>query len=178
MDFRSPAEKKRFAAVKKMFTSKGISLTYNSDYEEYKVKLKGYPNADYHTSDLDDAIGTANGMLAKRKKNPTVTASSLPIGEWQPAHAIRQNIDGTIDILREKNTGRRANISQGFMAGGVFHPIRSAGDYDPSRVGESGVYKKKRKKGAKPKATGRKFVPKRASTKKALPSSPRRYGSD
>jgi len=80
-----------------------------------------------------------------RKKNPTVSTSALPIGTWQPAHAIRQNADGTVDILREKNSGRRANISEGFMAGGVFHPIRHSADYDSSRVGE----KRKKKKPAK-----------------------------
>lgn len=101
-----------------------------------------------------------------RKKNPTVSTSSLPIGTWQPAHAIRQNADGSVDILREKNSGRRANISEGFMAGGVFHPIRHSADYDASRVGESG--KKKRKAPAK----------KKASTKRAMVTSRREYGGD
>lgn len=103
----------------------------------------------------------------KREGNPTVTASSIPIGEWSPAHAIRRNADGTVDILREKNSGkRRANISEGFMAGGVFHPIRSAADYDASRVGES--------KGKKRKAPARK----KASTKRAMATSRRDYGGD
>lgn len=115
---------------------------------------------------------------AKRKKNPTITTSTLPIGEWSPAHAIRRNADGSVDILREKNSGRRANISEGFMAGGVFHPIRSAADYDASRAGESRAYKKKRKKGTKPTATGRKYTPKKASTKRAMAISRRDYGGD
>lgn len=115
----------------------------------------------------------------KREGNPTVPTSSLPIGTWEPAHAIRQNADGTIDVLREKNTGkRRANISEGFMAGGVFHPIRAAGDYDASRAGEARKYKKKRKKGARPTATGRRWTAKKASTKKAMPTSRREYGGD
>ena len=112
------------------------------------------------------------------KKNPTISTSSIPIGEWSPAHAIRQNADGSVDILREKNSGRRANISEGFMAGGVFHPIRGASDYDASRVGESRTYKKKRKKGTKPTATGRKYTPKKASTKRAMVTSRRDYGGD
>ena len=81
-----------------------------------------------------------------RKSNPTISSSKLPIGEWSPAHAIRQNADGSIDILREKNSGRRANISEGFYAGGVFHPIRAAADYDESRVGEKRVGRKTTKK--------------------------------
>lgn len=120
----------------------------------------------------------SHSVKATRKKNPTVPTSSLPIGTWEPAHAIRQNADGTIDILREKNSGRRANISEGFMAGGVFHPIRAAGDYDASRAGEARKYKKKRKKSARPTATGRQWVAKKASTKKAMPISRREYGGD
>jgi len=114
----------------------------------------------------------------KREGNPTVSVSSLPIGTWQPAHAIRQNADGTVDILREKNSGRRANISEGFMAGGVFHPIRSASDYDAGRVGEGRTYKKKRKKGTKPAATGRRYAAKKASSKPAMATSRREYGGD
>jgi|SRR5579885_2867758 hypothetical protein len=44
---------------------------------------------------------------------------------------------------------KRRNISEGFYAGGVFHPIRSAADYDPSRAGEGGGKKRKRKVAAK-----------------------------
>ena len=40
------------------------------------------------------------------------------------------------------NPGRRRNV-EGFRAGGVFHPIRSSGDYDPRAVGEG---KRKRRK--------------------------------
>ncbi len=91
----------------------------------------------------------------KREGNPTVSTANLPIGTWQPAHAIRQNADGSVDILREKNSGRRANISEGFMAGGVFHPIRSASDYDESRAGE------KRKPGTR--KVAKKKVPRSAT---------------
>lgn len=118
---------------------------------------------------------------AKRVSNPTVTASSLPVGEWSPAHAIRQNADGTIDVLREKNSGRRANISQGYMAGGVFHPIRSAADYDPSRVGEGGKKKKKvakKKPATKKRATPRKRVAKKKPTRAAMRTSRASYWSD
>lgn len=111
-------------------------------------------------------IGTRFKAEKIRSSNPTVTANSIPIGEWSPAHAIRRNADGSVDILREKNSGRRANISEGFMAGGVFHPIRSAADYDASRVGEG--------KGKKRKAPAKK----KASTKRAMATSRRDYGGD
>ena len=111
-----------------------------------------------------------------RKTNPTSTATLSE--DWEPCHAVRKLADGTVQILREKNSGRQKNISEGFMAGGVFHPIRHAGDYDPSRVGESRAYKKRRKKGSKPQSTGRRYAPKKASTKKAMPISRREYGGD
>lgn len=143
----------------------------------YATKIDGEIKTSYA-----DTIAQARkdfGIATGRKKNPTVPTSSLPIGTWEPAHAIRQNADGTIDVLREKNTGkRRANISEGFMAGGVFHPIRAAGDYDASRAGEARKYKKKRKKSARPTATGRQWVAKKASTKKAMSISRREYGGD
>lgn len=53
---------------------------------------------------------------------------------------------------------RRKNISQGFYSGGVFHPIRSASDYDPTRVASEkkalkGRKKRKPAKARKTKAT-------------------------
>lgn len=81
-----------------------------------------------------------------RKKNPTITTSSIPVGEWTPAHAIRRNADGTVDVLREKNSGRRANISEGFLdPKGIFHPIRHASDYSPRAAKEKRAYAKKRR---------------------------------
>lgn len=116
----------------------------------------------------------------KREGNPTITTSSIPVGEWTPAHAIRRNADGTVDVLREKNSGRRANISQGYMVGGVFHPIRSAADYDPSRVGEGGKKKKATKK--KKPATKKRVTPRKRAAKKpvraAMKTSRARYWSD
>lgn len=50
----------------------------------------------------------------------------------------------------------RHNISAGFYdAAGTFHPIRSASDYSPSRVGEGGK-RAKAKGGKKKKAKRRK----------------------
>lgn len=149
----------------------------NSNYtRRYKtlVTAKKYGQAQANKLDAPFYVTKVMGMERKswtlepkRTKNPTITTSTLPIGEWSPAHAIRRNADGTVDILREKNSGkRRANISEGFMSGGVFHPIRSAADYDASRVGES--------KGKKRKAPARK----KASTKRAMATSRRDYGGD
>lgn len=84
--------------------------------------------------------------------------NGIKTGVWTPVKAIKRNADGSIDVLKEK-TSRQPNISQGFMAGGVFHPIRSAADYDPSRAGEGG---KKKKGNAKKKAPAKK----KAATKK------------
>jgi hypothetical protein len=120
--------------------------------------------------------------VAKRKKNPTVSVSSLPIGTWQPAHAIRQNADGSVDILREKNSGRRANISEGFMdANGHFHPIRSASDYSHRAAGEKRQYapaKKRRSSPLKGRAYAGGVSRKKASTRPAMATSRRDYGGD
>jgi len=60
--------------------------------------------------------------------------------------------------------------TEGYVSGGVFHPIRGASDYDPELAGEFGVdehgYAKKRRKPAKRKAAKRKPV------KKSNPSIP------
>ena len=68
--------------------------------------------------------------------------------DWTPVTAIRK-IGNKIEALilgekkRTANSGRTKNISEGFYANGVFHPIRSASDYDESRVGETRVARKK-----------------------------------
>lgn len=56
----------------------------------------------------------------------------------------------SVGIKRGKVVRRRANISEGFHdSNGVFHPIRSAADYDPSRGDAGRAPKKKRAKKAK-----------------------------
>ena len=104
-----------------------------------KGRLLGFSVNDYNERTIY--------MKPKKTKRTSNPISKLT-GEWIPAHAVRQNADGTVDILREKNSGRRANISEGFMAGGVFHPIRHSYDYDSSRAGEG--------RGKKPEANKRK----------------------
>jgi hypothetical protein len=72
---------------------------------------------------------------------------------------------------RGKVVRRAANVSDGFYAGGVFHPIRSSVDYDPSRGDPD---RGKKKKGAKKKTTKRrpkaKAKPKAAKRRAAVPS--------
>lgn len=59
--------------------------------------------------------------------------------------AVKVRPDGTISkVYRTNNPGRVKNVAEGFMAGGVFHPIRHSSDYDAGRVGE-GTRKKKKK---------------------------------
>lgn len=43
----------------------------------------------------------------------------------------------------KRGTGKRRNVEQGYMAGGVFHPIRSSSDYSAKRAHEA-VKKKAR----------------------------------
>ena len=72
---------------------------------------------------------------------------------------------GKVHII---NPGKIRNMAQGFFdQSGVFHPIRSSGDYDSSRVGESKKKKKTTKKRAKAtKKSSKKKVTKKKVTKK------------
>lgn len=40
-----------------------VAVYYSSEWEEYVVKVKGKPQASYHTSDKKDALQTAQRML-------------------------------------------------------------------------------------------------------------------
>jgi hypothetical protein len=51
--------------AKKQLIDLGVTLTYNADLKEYRVNLKGAPEAcAYYTDDLEDAIGTGEMMHA------------------------------------------------------------------------------------------------------------------
>lgn len=39
-----------------------VSIRFDRDWEEYQVRIKGNPEATYHTTDRDDALGTAQRM--------------------------------------------------------------------------------------------------------------------
>lgn len=197
--------------AEKRFAKLGLTVVYKAykiDREGYTKEGKYYghsssqPNTVYEWSiQREDpweelAYGTdratsvsalmtkikSNHKSAFRQGNPTVSVSSLPIGTWQPAHAIRQNADGSVDILREKNSGRRANISEGFMdANGHFHPIRSASDYSNRAAGEKRQYapaKKRRSSPLKGRAYAGGVSRKKASSKPAMVTSRREYGGD
>jgi hypothetical protein len=92
------------------------------------------------------------GARIIRRRNPAAHAQELPFGEWVPAHAVKFNQDGTVEVMTESpahaaahNRGRR-NIAAGFYdEDGYFHPIRASWDYSRSRAGEG----PKRRKPAK-----------------------------
>ncbi len=39
-----------------------MTATYNSEYQEYRIRIIGKPEADYFTQDADDALRTARCM--------------------------------------------------------------------------------------------------------------------
>lgn len=167
MDYRTSKEKAEYRREKSALAKQNVILSYNSEYEEYKVYPKGKPQASYHDSDLWSAVQTGNSMAEhmQRKPNPSILSH---IKKIIPVDAIIQTTDGKIHALRTKNPGRTKNVAMGYMAGGVFHPIRASADYDESRVGESraGGRKKKAKKVTK-KATKRTAAKRPTSKKKA-----------
>lgn len=150
------------AQAKKLVSDLGLTLKYNRDYDEYTVNYKGGSSKTiYHTSDLQDAIGTAKAM--SRRSNSGLMSN---IKKIIPVDAIIQTTDGKIHALRTKNPGRTKNVAMGYMAGGVFHPIRASADYDESRVGESRPGKRKKaKKSAIKKTKKRVLSPKEFDTK-------------
>ena len=90
----------------------------------------------------------AGARVISRRRNPLHHPHELPYGEWVPAHAVKFNDDGTVDVMTEAqhNRGMR-NVAAGFYdEDGYFHPIRASYDYDPSRVGERAKKKKPAKK--------------------------------
>lgn len=65
----------------------------------------------------------------------------IKVGTWIDARRVRIVKNGRkheIQIDTEpKPRKKRRNISQGYIKGGVFHPIRAASDYSRTRAGES-----------------------------------------
>jgi len=71
MDLRDKAEKQRFKQAQTEFARMGVTLKYNSEYEEYGVRLRGSgKDSEYLTSDLDDAISNARFFAGMGKQNP------------------------------------------------------------------------------------------------------------
>ena len=113
------------------------------------------------------AIGAPKNSVKKMAfKNP-----GIPVGKFLPA---RLNPNGTVSFLMKGKPVRKArNISEGFIAGGVFHPIRHASDYRPEALSgpegtraRSGARSTTRKKVVKKKATKKRVTRKTAKRKK------------
>lgn len=64
---RRPNIRKLLAAANKHFAPKGVRITFNSAYQEYRVNYIGgkEATASYHT-DFEDAEGTARDFVARR----------------------------------------------------------------------------------------------------------------
>lgn len=61
---QTKTDRAAFNAAKTELKSLGIILTYATDYEEYRVNLRGGKEATaYYASDLQDAVGTGKYML-------------------------------------------------------------------------------------------------------------------
>lgn len=103
-------------------------------------------------------------------RNPSKRKSTRLTGAWIPAIAVRK-VGRKLQILKNP---RVKNISQGFWADGIFHPIRAAEDYDPRLVGEGGKKRKKRRKPAKKAAARRRTTTKKRATTKRRKTTRRR----
>lgn len=99
---------------------------------------------------LERLANMAGARVIGRRRNPIHHGQELPYDEWVPSHAVKFNSDGTVDVMTEAHHNRGLhNIAAGFHdEEGIFHPIRSSFDYDPSRVGEVTRAKKKKKRPA------------------------------
>jgi hypothetical protein len=93
---------------------------------------------------------------------------ALPKGKFFKVNAAKVNRDGSVtlsipdSVMRKANPKKRRNVAQGFMAGGVFHPIRSSYDYDPERANDDyGDYGSGRKPAKRKAAAKKKAAPKR-----------------
>jgi hypothetical protein len=68
-----------------------------------------------------------------RRRN---AGDELPYDEWIPAHAVKFNSDGTVEIMTESERETNASVQYGHWAGGTFHPWRASKDYKTSTAGE------------------------------------------
>jgi len=46
-----------------------VTVLHDADWEEYQVRIKGSPDATYHTDALDDALATAEWMRGDAEVN-------------------------------------------------------------------------------------------------------------
>ena len=122
----------------------------NRAVEEWSGARIQYVDSPYGRH-LERLTNMAGARVISRRRNPLHHGHELPYNEWVPAHAVKFNDDGTVDVMTEEhhNRGLR-NVEQAFFdASGIFHPIRASADYDASRVGEGPKRRAKPKKKAK-----------------------------
>jgi hypothetical protein len=85
----NPVKKMTLAEAKKEVAALGLKLVRDVEWNEYIVKMPGRPQADYHATELDDAVGTARAMaehIAKkaagkigRTRNPLPKIRKAPV---------------------------------------------------------------------------------------------------
>jgi hypothetical protein len=77
------------------------------------------------------------GARIIRRRNAIHGREELPYDEWVPAHAVKFNSDGTVEVMTEEHHQRNKSVQFGhFTADGHFHPWRASSDYSSSYAGE------------------------------------------
>ena len=68
---------RKLAQIANPANGKLAKVYYNSDLEEFCVKLSGAPNADYFTTERSDAMDTANAMVGIKVNTAAMTPTQL-----------------------------------------------------------------------------------------------------
>jgi hypothetical protein len=72
-----------------------VSIYYDSDYEEYQVRIKGRPDDTYFTDDKADAVSTAihmrNTAFLEPKRNPIKDSRQLAPGAALALRVVAPN---------------------------------------------------------------------------------------
>ena len=76
----------------------------------------------------------AGARVISRRRNPLHHPHELPYGEWVPAHAVKFNDDGTVDVMTESQHNRGMPNVAGYKDATGFHPIRWDPEYDPDEI--------------------------------------------
>lgn len=74
-----------------------ISVHFDSEWDEYQVKVKGRPDATYFTDDLDDALDTAAAMVVQSKERPEAYEP-----EPLPENVIDREGEWDIGLVKKK----------------------------------------------------------------------------
>ena len=67
---RNDSAPKGTSAAKAELAKLGVTLVWNDDWQEFTVKKKGEAGTGYHTTDLEDALGTGRVMARKDADEP------------------------------------------------------------------------------------------------------------